>query len=92
MEGGLIFWCEDSIASKRTFTLSEVLLTTYGVKGEFSDFAGTIDTEFIPNPYFSIVTGRSKPFAIGMYRKPPAGARMGRPGIRSSTVRQPDSP
>ena len=59
-------------------------MAAYSVKGEFSDFAGTIDTEFVPNPYFSIISGRSKPFAIGMYRESPACARVSRPGIGQS--------
>jgi hypothetical protein len=84
MEGVLIFWHGDSVASKRTFTVSEVLMAAYGVKGEFSDFASTIDTEFVPDPYFSVISGRSKPFTIGMYRESPAGALMGRPGIGQS--------
>ncbi len=83
-QGFFVFCHGGSIAGKRAFTLSEILTAAHGVKCEFSDFAGAIDTELVPNPYFSIVSGRSKPFAIGMYRESPACARMSRPGIGQS--------
>ena len=65
-DDGEVWQNSDSIAGQRAFTLAEILTAAYGVKSEISDLASAINTEFVPNLYFPIVSGRSKPFAIGM--------------------------